>query len=57
MVFCKICYTPMIGVLSFSKDKNKKVCRCPKCYDETKHEKIRNCDLKFGEVLKQTIRK
>ena len=55
MLFCKNCWTPMVGVMSFSKDKHEKFCRCPKCYEETKHNKINDSELNFGEVLHKTI--
>lgn len=42
MVICKDCNTPMIGVMSFSKDKHERFCRCPKCYSETKHNRIKD---------------
>lgn len=51
MVICKNCYIPMIGVMSFSKDKHEKFCRCPKCMGETRHTKINDNELSFGEVL------
>ena len=41
----------------FSKDKNEKFCRCPKCYSETKHKKLRDDELDFGEVLSREIYK
>ena len=47
----------MIGVMSFSKDKHEKFCRCPKCYEETKHKKLRDDDLDFVEVLDREIHK
>ncbi len=51
MQICKYCCVPMVGVMSFSKDKHEKFCRCPKCHSETKRQKIRNDDLNFGEIL------
>ena len=57
MQFCKDCSTKMVGVLSFSKDKNEKFNRCPKCYSETRHNKIKDNDLNFGELLDNEIRK
>ena len=57
MMICKDCYVPMVGVMSFSKDKNEKFCRCPKCYEETKHKKLRDDELVFGEVLNKEIYK
>lgn len=57
MMICKDCYIPMTGVMSFSKDKHEKFCRCPKCYEETKHKKLRNDELDFGEVLSRELHK
>lgn len=57
MIICKDCYVPMIGVMSFSNDKREKFCRCPKCYEETKHKKLRNDELVFREVLNKEIYK
>ena len=57
MQLCKDCYVQMIGVMSFSKDKREKFCRCPKCYSETKHRKLRDDELDFGEVLSREIYK
>lgn len=41
----------MVGVMSFSKDKHEKFCRCPKCCSETRHMKINDNELSFGEYL------
>ena len=57
MQLCKDCYVPMIGVMSFSKDKHEKFYRCPKCFGETKHRKLRDDELVFGEVLNKEIHK
>ena len=57
MTICKDCYVSMVGVMSFSKDKHEKFCRCPKCYSETKHKKMRDDELDFGEVLNKAIHK
>lgn len=57
MMLCKKCYVPMVGVMSFSKDKHEKYCRCPKCRGETKHRGIKDDELNFGEVLHKAIRK
>ena len=51
MKICKNCSLPMNPVMSFSKDKNEKFCRCPKCYRETRHRSIKDDELDFGEVL------
>lgn len=51
MVICKNCYIAMIGVMSFSSDKHERFCRCPKCYSETRHIKINEGELSFGEYL------
>lgn len=47
----------MMSVMSFSKDKHEKFTRCPKCYGETKHVKINDDELSFGEVLHREIKK
>ena len=57
MMICKDYYVPMVGAISFSKDKHEKFCRCPKCYSETKHRKLRDDELDFGEVLSREIYK
>ena len=57
MMICKDCYVLMIGVMSFSKDKHEKFCRCPKCFGETKHRKINDNELVFGEVLSRELHK
>ena len=57
MTICRDCNIPMQPVMSFSKGKNEKFCRCPKCYEETKHKKLRDEELVFGEVLHREIHK
>ena len=57
MTICKDCNTPMQPVMSFSKDKHEKFCRCPRCYGETKHVKLRDDELDFGEVLHKELKK
>ena len=57
MTICKDCNTPMQPVMSFSKDKYEKFCRCQKCYSETKHRKLRDDELDFREVLDKEIHK
>ena len=57
MIICKDCYVPMIGVMSFSKGKHEKFNRCPKCFGETKHKKLRDDELVFGEVLDKELKK
>lgn len=47
----------MVGVMSFSKDKHEKFCRCPKCCSETRHIKINDNELSFREVLHREIKK
>ena len=41
----------MVGVKSFSKYKREKFYKCPKCYTETKHKKLKSKELDFREVL------
>ena len=57
MTICKDCNTQMQPVMSFSKDKHEKFCRCPKCYEETKHRILRDSELDFGEVLSRELHK
>lgn len=57
MLLCKNCWTQMVGVMSFSKDKHEKFCRCPKCRGETRHIKLNDEELNFGEVLHKEINK
>ena len=57
MQLCKDCYVPMIGVMSFSKDKHEKFYRCPKCFGETEHKKLRDDELVFREILDKELKK
>ena len=57
MVICRTCNIPMQPVMSFSKDKHEKFNRCPKCFGETKHVKLRDEELSFGEVLSRELHK
>ena len=47
----------MQPVMSFSKDKHEKFCMCPRCRGETKHQKLRDDEQDFGEVLNKAIHK
>ena len=55
MTICKDYYIPMVSVMSFSKNKHEKFCLCPKCRGETKHQKLKDEELDFGEVLHREI--
>ena len=57
MTICKDCYVPMIGVISFTKDKREKFNKCPICYGKTKHVKLRDDELTYGEVLHNELKK
>ena len=57
MIICKTCNISMQSIMSFSSDKHEKFCRCPRCYGETKHQKLRDGELVFGEVLSKEIYK
>ena len=52
---CINCGIPMVGVLSFSKDKHERFCRCPKCYSESRHRRVNDDELDFGEYLSKAI--
>ena len=57
MMICKTCDIQMQSVMSFSKDKHEKFDCCPKCFGETRHRKLTDADLNFGEVLNKAIHK
>ena len=57
MIFCRDCNIPMLPVMSFTKDKNEKFNRCPKCYGETRHQKLLDSELDFGQVLHKEMNK
>lgn len=57
MQICKYCNIPVVGVMSFSKDKREKFYQCPKCKEETKHNLLRSSELDFGEVLHRGFQK
>ena len=57
MTVCRTCSIPMQPVMSFASDKHEKFDRCPKCFGETKHIKLTDDDLNFGEVLHKEIYK
>ena len=56
-MICRDCNVLMQPIISFSKDKHEKFCRCPKCYCETKHRKLIDDELDFGEALSKEIHK
>jgi hypothetical protein len=56
MKLCKDCLVTMSSVMSFSQEKREKFNRCPKCHGETKHHKIKDSELSFGEVLHKAIK-
>ena len=57
MQYCMNCGNIMVGVMSFSKDKHEKFCRCPKCRGETKHQKLKDDELDFVEILDKELKK
>ena len=57
MQYCMNCGNIMMGVMSFSKGKHERFCRCPKCCSETRHIKINDNELGFGEILHREIKK
>ena len=57
MTICKDYKKPKQQVMSYSKYKHEKFDRCPKCFGETKHRKLRDDELHFGEVLDKEIHK
>ena len=57
MQYCMNCGNIMTGIMSFSKDKQEKYNKCPRCYGETKHMKLRDDELTFGEILYKELKK
>ena len=57
MTICRNCSIPIQPVMSFSKNKHEKFNRCPKCFGETKHVKLRDDELDFGELLHKELMK
>ena len=56
-MICKTCDIQMQSVMEFSKGKQEKYNKCPRCYGETKHVKLRDDELTFGEVLHKELKK
>lgn len=56
MHICKECNIKMTGVMSFTREKRERFSRCPNCFSETKHRKIKDEELSFKEVLSKAIR-
>ena len=54
---CNRCYIPMVSVMSFSKDKHEKYCRCPKCKQETKKYPIPSNELIFRGYLDEAMKR
>lgn len=57
MQICKKCKVTMANVVVFSRDRNEKFCRCPKCHSETKHYKIIDKESEYGEIICKEIHK
>lgn len=57
MMVCSSCFIQMVNVMSFSNHKHEKFCRCKKCKQETKHKKLQDEELDFGEVLQRKLHK
>jgi hypothetical protein len=56
-MICKDCCVPMQNIMSFSSDKHEKFCRCPKCKAETRHTKLDDSELNFGEYLHREMKR
>lgn len=59
MMVCKKCLIPMVETMSFqSGERNRHgYCKYPKCKRETKHIKIINSELSFGEYVNKELQK
>lgn len=47
----------MIPTMSFSHNGNKKYCRCPRCYAETKKQRLDRNELSFGEYITKAVKR
>lgn len=47
MMVCDTCKSVMLKTISFSNSGNYKFYRCPKCKEETRHQKLKNEELTF----------
>lgn len=54
-MICKKCYVPMVEVMSFSKDRHEKFCKCPLCKRESKHNRVSDKDLQFDDVYRREV--
>lgn len=54
---CKNCGRPLVNVMSFSKEGNRKYCRCPECRWESKKQNLRKDELTFNEYLYKAMRR
>ena len=50
VLVCKICGNPLCSVMRFTPKIKERFYRCKKCKFETKHQKISDNELVFGEV-------
>ena len=60
MTICRNCLIPMAETMSFQpgeRNRHDRYCKCPKCKRETKHIKIMNSELTFGEYINKELRK
>ena len=57
MIICRNCNIPMQPVMSFSKDKHEKFNECSKCHDETRHRRLNDDELTFGEIFNKELHK
>ena len=59
MVICKKCLILMVETMSFQPGERNRheYCKCPKCKRETKHIKVMNSELSFGEYMNKELRK
>lgn len=59
MMVCKNCLIAMVETMSFQLGERNRheYCKCPKCKRETKHIKVMNSELTFGEYISKEIQK
>lgn len=60
MAICRNCLIPMVEIMSFQqgeRNRHDRYCKCLKCKRETKHVKVMNSELSFGEYINNELRK
>lgn len=57
VILCEKRSMPIVGVMSFSKDRHERFSRCSKCREETNCIQIKDSELNFREILHRAMQK